>query len=305
MLEKICSIFAPSGRELEMREYIKARISGMFDSIETDNAGNLIAHKNGTASKLCIECGMDICGVMAISKADDKVYFSGVSGVNATQLVDKKVVFQNGEYGVARYDGKNLAEAKVTDVYIEMDSQKIEIGDFGVVEADYFESKSRYFANGLAAKAAIEAVIRAIEESKTDKAFTVVFSAQRRFAAKGIKTFFGTCDFERVVTVDGISCESGIKSGNGCVIVAVDSRGVSDKGFREEIEKISRKKNIKSQTATTDENLCIEAISTSGNSTNCVALGIPVLHKGKAYETVLKVDFDETVKLIKAVIEEL
>ncbi len=304
MLKSLCEVFAPSGMEMQMREYIKECVKDVFDQIQIDNLGNLVARKNGSERSLCIECGMDSCGVMVTSKTDDKAYFSGIGGVSAAYLNGKKVFFKDGNFGIIRYDGKNAADAKVTDLYIATDTQGISIGDFGVIADEYCENSKNFFANGIASKVALAAVLQAVKTADTDKGYTVLFSAQRRFAAKGIQTFFTNEEFDRVITVDGISCESGIKCGGGCAIIAVDSRGVSDKGFREETENISTDREIKFQTAVTDENMCIEAVSTSGRGANCVALGIPVTHKGKNYESVLKSDFNETVKLIKTIIEE-
>lgn len=305
MLKDLCNVFAPSGDELEMREYIMDSFKELFNSIETDNIGNLICRKSGKESSLCIECGLDSCGVMVISKESDKVFFSGVGGVGAAYLAGKKVIFKNGEIGVVRFDGKNIDEAKVTDLYIEMDTKNIGIGDFGVVTGDFFENSMKLFANDISTKIAISAVLQAVSKVNTDRELTVVFSAQRRFAAKGIKAFFGSNDFDKVVTVDGVVCENGIKADGGCAVIAVDSRGVSDKELCDRVEILAAKNEVKIQTAVTNENLCLEAIVTSGKGTNAVALGIPVSHKGKPFECVLKSDFDATVKLLGTIIEEI
>lgn len=305
MIKELCNVFSPSGQEENMREYISKSVSDVFDNIKVDNIGNLICQKEGKPRSLCIECGMDSCGVMVVSKSEGKAFFSGVSGVSAAYIVDKKVTFKNGEVGVVRYDGKSLENAKLTELYIEMNTQNIRVGDFGVVAAEYFEDRDKIFANGLGSKIPIAAVVKAVKESQSDKELTVIFSAQHRFAAKGIKAFFGANEFDKVITVDGASCEMGAKSGEGCLIVALDKTGVSDKGLRDKTENITSEAKIKSQTAVTDENLCIEAISTAGKGTSCVAFGVPVLHKGKTYESVMKTDFDSVVALIKACIENL
>ncbi len=305
MLKELCNIFAPSGDEQKMREYITEHSKTLFDSIETDNIGNLICCKSGRARSLCIECGLDSCGIMVIAKETDKIYFSGVGGVSAAYLAGKKVFFKNGETGVVRFDGKNIDDAKVTDLYIEMDAQNIGIGDFGVVEGGFFENSTKLFANDISTKIEIAAVLKAVGKANTDRGLTVVFSAQRRFAAKGIKAFLGANEFDKVVTVDGVACENGIKADGGCAVIAVDNRGVSDKDLRCKAEELATKNNIKVQTAVTGENLCLEAIATSGKGTNAVAIGIPVSHKGKPYESIMKSDFDKTVKLLSVMIEEL
>ena len=186
-----------------------------------------------------------------------------------------------------------------------MDTQNISIGDFGVVTGDFFENSTKLFANDLSTKIAIATVLQAVRAADTNNDVTVLFSAQRRFAAKGIKAFFGCNDFDEVVTVDGVICENGVKAESGCAVIAVDSRGVSDKDFLNKVENVAKKCGAKMQTAVTGENLCLEAIATSGRGANAVALGIPVMHKGKPFECVMKSDLDESIKLLKAVIEEV
>ncbi len=303
MLKDLCKVFAPSGDEQKMREYIIENAKKIFDTVETDNIGNLVCRKAGSGRKVCIECGLDSCGIMVISKECDRVFFSGVGGVSAAYLAGKKVTFKNGEVGVVRFDGKNIDDAKVTDLYIEMDTQNISIGDFAVITGDYFENSTKLFANDLSTKIAIAAVLQAVRVADTNNDLTVLFSAQRRFAAKGIKAFFGCNDFDEVVTVDGVICENGIKSDKGCAVIAVDSHGVSDKGLRDRIEAVAKKSNAKIQTAVTGENLCLESITTWGKGANAVGIGIPVMHKGKPYECVMKSDLDETIKLLKAAVE--
>ena len=305
MFKDLCEVFAPSGDEQKMREYIIENAKKIFDKVETDNIGNLICRKLGSGRRVCVECGLDSCGIMVIFKECDRVFFSGVGGVSAAYLVGKKVVFQNGEVGVVRFEGKNIDEARVTDLYVEVDTQNISIGNFAVITGDFFENSTKLFANDLSTKIAIAAVLQAVRAVDTNNDLTVLFSAQRRFAAKGIKTFFGCNDFDDVITVDGVTCENGIKADNGCAVIAVDSRGVSDKAFRDRVEKLAAKCDAKIQTAVTGENLCIETVTTSGRGANAVGFGIPVAHKGKNFECVMKSDLDETIKLLKAVIEEV
>ena len=295
----------PSGSEGQMRSFIKSNIDEKIYKYNEDNIGNLEIHKEGNKRCLCIECGMDSCGVMVISKTPGKVYFSGVGGVSAAYLAGKKIVFENGSMGIVRYDGKNANDAKVTDLYIEMDEACVDTGDFGVIAADFFENKNTFFANEISTKIAVAVVLEALKDAETDKEITVAFTAQRRFGAKGILTYLGNKEFDKVITIDGISCENGIKCGGGCAVVAADCRGVSDKCFRNEVEQLARTSGIEIQTAVTAENLCIEAVSVTGKGSCGVGLGIPVSHKGKSYESVLKKDFDGAVKLLKSVIEGL
>ena len=104
MIKEICKAIAPSGCEEQVRGLIKSYVKDKFEKIQTDKLGNLIC---GSASAgLCIECGMDSCGVMVVSIDDEKAYITGVGGINAEYLIGKKILFTDGRFCIVRYDGK-------------------------------------------------------------------------------------------------------------------------------------------------------------------------------------------------------
>ena len=302
MLSSICDIFSPSGKENKMQDYLKNQLAPLFDKIEVDPLGNVTAQK-GKPFGFALECGMDTLGVMIVSKSEGKAFFAGVGGINAEYLNGKKIVFENGEFGIVRCDGKLTAETKLSDLYLEMDTEHINVGDFGVLDAGFSQNSTKIFANGIGDRVAIMSVVSALKKANLPQNLCVVFTAQRRIGGKGLRAFFGANTFKNIVTVDGITNIGGVKSGNGCAVIAVDGREVSNPIFRGKIEKLADENNIKYQKSVTDENLCIEFISTSGVGAVCCALGIPVGYKGKAYESVEKSDLDSTTELIKKLIE--
>ena len=301
MIGDICKVFAPSGAEDEMRKFIEEQISGLFDEIKTDNIGNLIA-KSGTGN-FCIECSMDSCGIMIVSSKDGKAHFAGVGGINAEYLIGKKILFADGRLGIVRYDGKTPSESKISDLYLEADTDDINVGDFGVVKSGYCETSAKMFANGLGNRIGLAAVIEALKMSPKPENLCVVFSAQKRLGARGIQAFFGANEFDKVVTVDAVPCGSGVKSGNGCALVVADKAGVSDVGFKTELCDLISEKGIRANMTVTDADLCMGHIITSGTGTACVAVGIPVSHKDKNFECVEKSDFLDAVKFLSAMIE--
>ncbi len=293
MINEIYNVFSPSGCEGKMREYISQRISGKFDEITADKFGNLIA-KSGSGD-FCIECSMDSCGIMIVSIDEKSAYFAGIGGINAEYLIGKKILFEDGSIGIVRYDGKAAADSKISDLYLECDIDKLKVGDFGVVKSGYCETNDKIFANGLGNKLGLAAVLEALSKFDRIDNICLLFSAQKRLGARGIQTFFGANEFDRVITVDAVSSEKIKKT----AFVVADRGGVCDAGFKEDI------RHYTDSFAVTDENLCISNISAVGKGADCVALGIPVQHKNKNFEAVKKEDFSESVALLKAVIEDL
>ncbi len=302
MINDVCNVSAPSGNEEQMREYIKEQLSGRFEEIKVDDFGNLVC-RSGNGG-LCIECGMDSCGIMIVSVEKDKAHLAGVGGINAEYLIDKKVVFKNGSFGIVRYDGKVAAESKISDLYLECESDKVDIGDFGVVQTDYCENYEKVFANGLGNRIGLAAVMTAAKKADKVKDLTIIFSAQKRLGARGIQAFFGANKFDTVITVDGAECKDGIKSGDGCFLVVVDKAGVCKQALVERIKNAATEKEIRVTPAVSDQDFCMAHITTLGSGAAGGAIAIPVIHKNRSLEGVSKSDFDETTKLLEILMKE-
>jgi putative aminopeptidase FrvX len=161
------------------------------------------------------------------------------------------------------------------------------------------------FANGLGNRIGLAVVLETLKSIPKPENLCVVFSAQKRLGARGIQAFFGENSFDRVITVDAVPCGNGIKSGDGCALVVMDKAGVTDTGFRTELETVALKNELKAKVAVTETDLCMGYIITSGTGAACAAVGVPVRHKDKNFECVEKVDFDEAVKFLSAVIADI
>lgn len=293
MISEIYNVFSPSGSEGKMREYVMKRISGKFDEIKADNFGDLIA-KSGSG-EFCIECGMDSCGVMIVSLDEKTAHFAGVGGINAEYLIGKKILFKEGGIGIVRYDGKTSSESKISDLYMECDTENLKIGDFGVVKSGYCEISDKIFANGLGNKIGLAAVLEALDDFDKIDNLCVLFSAQKRLGARGIQAFFGANESDRVLCVEGVSAQEVEE----CAVVVADQNGVCDAEFKEDLKKYTH------NFAVSGENLCIANITATGKGASCGVIGIPISNKSKNFESVKKEDFNNAVKLLKSIIKDL
>lgn len=300
MIDAICRSFAPSGQEEKMRKLLEKQMTEIFESVETDNLGNLVC-KSGDA-KLFIECGMDTSGIMIVSKEEGKAFFTGVGGVTPEYLLGKKILFEDGNFGIVRCEKEDLSKMKISDLYLEADTRDLKIGDFGVVKAEYCENSEKMMANGLADRIGLAAVVQALKTSENPKNLGVLFSAQKRIGAKGLQAFFGVENAQKVITVDSINLEDNKK--RGCALVISDKTSVCDTKYKDELLKIINDKGVNAYLKVTDENLYMGNIKTTKDGKMCIGVGIGVMHKGKNFESVNKADFEACVSLLKAVIEE-
>ncbi len=293
MIKEIFETFSPSGSEDCIRELLKKQFHGVFEKIETDRLGNLIAVSGD--GRLCIECGMDSTGIMVVSKTDTVAYFTSVGEVKPVELADRRIVFANGTIGVVKYnEDLDLKSAKVSDLYIEMDTAGISIGDFGAVVSEFNEDECTFSGYGLKNRIGLAAVCSVLETEREVENITVLFSAQKRLGARGIRAFLGARSFDKVITVDACS-------NDGCSVIAKDARVVASVGVRSELEKIVSENDLDAETAVCDDNFYLEHILVSGNA-NCGAVGISVLCEENEPQRVNKTDFDTAVKLLSAVL---
>jgi len=288
-MRDIVEAFAPSGEEGALREILKQKLRGKFDEIRTDNMGNLIARSGNNS--LCIECGMDGIGVMVVSKGSHDVRFSPVGEMKAKEIIGRKVFFSKDVSGeICCDEEKKIEDAKLSDLYINMDESAVDIGDFGGFVMEYEEEECAYCGYDLGCRIGLAAVCKAIEQMDDIENTTVLFSAQKRLGARGIQAFFGNNSYERIVTVDG--CDD-----DGCTIIAKDKRAVSNRDLRNVLEGVAEKRDILATTVVSEHNFNLEKISISCGDP-CVAIGIGVMKEKGEKDRVNKNDFDGVVSLL-------
>lgn len=303
MLNKLFSTFSPSGFEDDMHSFLKEILLPLKYDITIDNLGSLIAHKTGNGPKICVECGIDTPGIMITAVKENTAYFSAVGNVSATFLENKPIRFKNGAYGIVRYNGSDIGGAKISDLFVDIDTASVNIGDFGVVDSFLRVSENRIFSNDLSYKIPVKAVLDALADLKTNNDITIAFTAQKNLGARGISAFFGVNSFDKVITVNSVSANKNIKSGNGCVLIAKDKKYITEHSLLKSSEKAATEKNIPFSIAVCDENLYIENISIAGNGDLCLCIAIPVEYKSKGFECASQKDICSAADLIRLIIE--
>ncbi len=294
MVKELTELFSPSGCEERIIQHISKQLADVCDEIKTDNLGNLIATRQGKDKKLCFECGMDSRGVMVVAKDDEKVYFAAVGDMKPEFIADREIVFANGSSGKVKYDGENLKDAKISDLYIEMNTANLNIGDFGIIAADFSEDTDGFSAYGLSDRIGVASVCEAVSRLDKDCGFTILFSSQKRLGGRGIRAFFGANTFDNVITVDGYK----EKCDGGGLLIVKDAKAVVPRELRNKVEEIITREKITITPVVSETNFFMETISISGEGTHCIGVGIPVQGEDKEKQSVKKAGFDAVVELL-------
>ena len=150
VLQKLCRIPSISGREEGVRACLAELIAPYADEVKTDNLGNLIAVKRGTApaetkKKLMLCAHMDEIGFLVTFIEDNgMIRIAPVGGINFVANAFGYVISEKGVRGVLVPEGKTKPADYATDKFFvdigaksRKDAErKVRIGEFFVAEGN-------------------------------------------------------------------------------------------------------------------------------------------------------------------------
>lgn len=342
MLKELTDANGIPGNERAPREVMKKYIEPFADELDYDNLGSLIAKKVGDENgpKIMVAGHLDEVGFM-ITRIDDKGFlsFQTVGGWWGQVMLAQRVTIttRKGEeiVGVIGSKPPHILSPEVRNKTVDVKAMFIDIGaaskeeamEWGVRPGDmvtpYFEFNVMRNEKHLLAKAwdnrigcaiAID-VLRALKDEEHPNVVYGVGNVQEEVGLRGAKTstFKIKPDIGFAVDVGvagdtpGITAkESTSKMGAGPQIVIFDASMVAHNGLRNFVVDVAEDNNIPYQ---------FEAIAgggTDAGSIHITANGVPALAIGVATRYIHshagilhRDDFDNTVKLIVAVIKKL
>lgn len=294
---ELFEILSPSGREEQMAEYIEQYAKGYGYECRVDVFGNLICEK-GNEIRIAVECGMDNISVMKTAENEKGMLKVAVPNSTAVKsLIGKKIRFLNGVTGVVRCDKKD----DVTDFDLSVDigvsckdeAEKIvPTGEFATVVSDVFENGEYIFGNGISAYIPVKILL---EVMKTADNVAFLFSAQKKFAGRGLNALFEGYDAETVISVNTLPEKNGVSCGKGAVVLVKEKNAVPTVRVRKELIEAAGE-NV--QICATDEALNLDAPLIYGKGAFCGGVCVAIRGKDENYESVLKSDIDSAVNVI-------
>ncbi len=103
LMQKLCGVLAPSGREYAMTETMRELITPLVDEVKVDTLGNVVGKITGTGEnkkKILYLAHMDEVGFM-VTYIEDNGYirFTNMGGPNLTSAAYQEVIFESGTRG--------------------------------------------------------------------------------------------------------------------------------------------------------------------------------------------------------------
>jgi endoglucanase len=328
-LKTLCLIPSVSGREEAIREKIKELIAPLTDENYTDNLGNLVAIKRGTAKdkkKIMLCAHMDEIGFLATCIDDNGfIRIATVGGIGFVASSHSLVVSEKGVKGVLVPESGTKASDLAADKFVidigarskKEAERKVNIGDFFVAAP----SLSRLTAKRVAGRplddrigcAVMIEIARAYVSRSPKHDIYFTFSTQEEVGCRGAKTAsFGIApDYALIYDVTGTGDTVGAKPmecalGKGAAIKIKDSSVICHAEVVEALKSTAKKQNIPHQ---------LEILTYGGTDTSSVqmtglgcragALSIPTRYIHSGIEMLDMADAEACVALTLAFIEEI
>ena len=326
LLEKLLKTPTVSGSEYQNTSVVEEYFSSINISSKKDKCGNITGIKKGNGKKkIILDAHFDTIGLMVTKILDGGfVKFTTVGGVDTRILPSMEVVIHGKEevFGVIGTKPPHLltektdAPYKISDLHIDTSFSKeelekiIEIGDTITFSNEITKLKNNLIcAAGLDDKAGVYAILKAVENLKTDSDIYIAASMSEEIGMKGAKMLSAKEKFDLAVVVDvtfGTTPDTkkdGIAEvGKGPVICL--GTVLSDE-YNKKIIKLAEENNIPYQTEVEPDNPGTNAwiYSASGNSVPTVMLSVPERYMHTSGEVVSLDDINNLIKLLKLLLE--
>lgn len=324
-LKSMLNVPGVSGREKPIAAYLAAAIAPYVDTVETDNLGNVIAHRKADrpgAKKLMLAAHMDEIGFIVTHITKEGMLKVGTMGyIDFVASAYTEVVFANGVRGVLVPDAKTKAADFAADKFVvdigavdEADARtKVQIGDTAT------------FANGISVlsgdrvcghpfddRVGCLCVLLAAQRTTARVNDTYfVFTVQEEVGCRGARpaTFRIAPDYGVALDVTDTGDSYGaepmaVKLGGGAAIKLKDNSVLCDMDFVAKMQEIAKGAEIPYQME----------ILTAGGTDTCEmqtaaggavvgAISIPTRYVHTACETMDMRDVSASVALAAAIVE--
>lgn len=321
LLGELTAAYGPSGREEEIRDLIRDKISSKVDGIYTDALGNLIAVKNGSGKgkRIMLAAHMDEIGLVA-SYIDEKgfIRISNIGGINPYVAVGQRVRFQNGITGCVCYEENitDFKDLKLDRMYIDIGANSKEItsecimpGDIAVFCGEAIEQNGRFISKALDDRIGCAILINLIEKiNDCPNEVIFVFTVQEEVGLRGAGPAAFAIKPDIAVAVDVTNtgdtpeCKPlAIELGKGPTVMVKDNRTISHPMVKNALIACAEKNGIPYQ---------LEVMSVGGNDAGTIhtaaggiptgAVSIPCRYLHRPCEMAEKSDAINAVRLLEA-----
>ena len=306
MIEQLSNLYAPSGREEDVRNRIIEELEDFYKNIKIDNLGNLIIHKPGKKKKIAITAPMDeVSFIVTHTKTPDLVVATSVGDVNPSALQNIAVRDANGRLLILDSTGNKADKiGKIRNLNFKIISKcKVdELDTMFLSNTLIFDNKLQNSGGNFVGKALERSVCcsvlcnlaRILTDSLYEYYF--IFTSYNYCDKKGAHTATYNVEIDELYNLCCVDADNDtVKSGMGPVVVLRDKLFVSPNNVNEKFDKFNKK-----QTLVANSLVCEAGIFQKQFTTESVyALGVPVNYLYSPNEVVNQEDIEATYEMLK------
>jgi putative aminopeptidase FrvX len=340
LLKELTETSGVSGYETPIRTVVRKYLDGLGD-ITQDKIGSVICRKQGESEKprIMLAGHMDEIGFMVKQLSPEGfIKFLPLGGWFDQVLLGQRVIIQTNKGGVVGVIGAkppHLLPAderekvvKRKDMYIdigatskeEVEASGVQLGDPIVPRADFVElaGGKTYLSKAFDDRVGTALVISALRDLQNKKHPNTVYgvaTVMEEVGIRGATTSVRAVDPDVAIVLEsdiagdvpGIKPdESSIKLGQGPTVVLYDVRMIPNIRFRDLVYEVAKQAGVPLQFS------AIEGGATDGAAIHLHGIGVPTIVLGVAarhihsHSSIIhRDDYDNTVKLLSALIDRL
>lgn len=313
LLEELTKIYGPSANEKRVADVIEREIKPYVDEIKRDKMGNLVAIKKGGDKKVLFSVSMDQHGFLSTHIEDNgDIRFSVLSPINAFDILNSNVVYENGITGVIKSEKINN-DTKLQDLYIDVGEknferveEKLPLGSCAVLKGTYYENDSMIISSALGGRAECVCLIDVIknlpENLNADIYF--LFSAQSRIEARGNKVISQCINPNIAISIDSAACDKYDYSGKGPVLRLRDKNMISNNALVKSFRNTADNHNLHFQEQVAVDDISdVDGVVKAGIDAETISIALPVKYYLSSSEIIYKSDFMNLQELLTSFIE--
>lgn len=265
LISKLTAVFGPSGQEKGIAQVISDLARPFADKITTDPLGNLIVRKKGSGPKLMLAAHMDSIGlVVTYFEEDGTLRFGKIGGVNAKDIRNAPIRFENGSLGTVKIHGK-AEEEKLTldDLYLDIGAasreeaqRMVRLGDTAVYATTAGRAGNRVISPYLDNRVSCTVLLKVLEKlKKSEYDLYLVFTVQEELGLRGAKTAAYGIDPDLAIAVDvtgaydypGAPKTGSAVLGGGAAIKVMDTSVICHPEMVKQLAALAQEKGIHAQ----------------------------------------------------------
>lgn len=320
-----------SGKEDQVRRYIKHKLEGICDSISVNSMGSITAFKRGRSSaKTVMICtGIDEPGFI-VSGITDKGYikFKAVGRPDIRTVISKRVLINCRISGVIGMKAIHLqkksereAAPEISSLYIDIgckskaEAEKlVKLGDYVSFDSGFYDNGSVYMGKAFS-RIGVTALLEAVQCTPAYDTY-FVFAAQccvpDAIPGRGLKTAAAAIKANYALIIDTVSADDVYSEkkrpricslGSGAAIEYMDKTCIHDVLFTDSVSAAAERCGINIQKITAPAEQSI-AGAVSSASVVTAAAAIPCRYMNAPMNMANKKDMDALAQLCRLFIQE-